>query len=85
MSTMAKVPIYTQLTAKKRDHREEGWLVGVISRKPIESTNDFNPLTIYWTVNKLRKDYPETARQHRRKGNLSRYSQSLFDNCFRNW
>lgn len=85
MNTKSRVPIYTKTTASERNYKREGWPVGVISRQPVDDSSGFNHLTIIWSVNKMRKDYSETARQHRRKGNISRYSQSLFDSCFKNW
>ncbi|WP_433958568.1 hypothetical protein [Cytobacillus horneckiae] len=58
-------------------------VVGVIS--VLSKTNRKNPLTLHFTVNRYRKDYPEVVRQLERKGQLRSYEDSLFRSCFKKW
>lgn len=63
-----------------------GRIVGVIARQPKGyKPGDFNPLVIYFTVDNFRKDLDIVIDQQNKKPQLPKYSQSLFDSCFKNW
>ena len=83
---ITKTKPHAKMTARKVYRKAGGWRLGVVQRQPSQPTpNGYNPLTIVWSVNKMRKDYIQTREQHERKGGLPSYSQSLFDNCFKKW
>lgn len=77
---------HAKKTARKVYRKSGGWALGAIQRRPSHDTpNGFNPLKVVWSVNKMRKDYIQTRKQHDRIGTLPTYSQSLFDHCFKKW
>jgi len=79
-------PKYAPRNVKMMEKKQPGRLVGVIA---IQSENalvdDFNPHTLFWSVDVDRKDYNRVVQQSERKGGLPKYEKQLFDSCFKNW
>lgn len=84
--TFLRPSIYTSKTPKRRYKKLPGRPVGFIEVKPINyKENDYNPLTMIFTVSPYRKDFYAAINQSKQKGKLSDYQQLLFDSCFKNW
>ena len=64
-------------------------IVGIFGQTPIEPPeNGFNPLLVAWVVDRYRwNGVRDVVRQSRaaKRAQLDRYSQQLFDSCFKNW
>jgi hypothetical protein len=68
--------------------RPSGKLVGIISVQPNDfKPGDFNPLVLFLSVNKRRKDFAKVIEQidQIKKAQLPKYEKALFDSCFKNW
>lgn len=65
---------------------DPGKPIGVIAvQSKDHEPGRFNPLVLYFSVNKYRKDLNAVIDQTNKKAQLPKYERSLFDSCFKNW